>query len=39
VSDKTGLIELARGLNTLGFQIIASGGTAKQIREAGCNVK
>ena len=28
VYDKTGLIELARGLVELGFELVASGGTA-----------
>lgn len=35
VSDKTGLIELARGLNKKGFKLIASGGTSKAIKDAG----
>jgi phosphoribosylaminoimidazolecarboxamide formyltransferase/IMP cyclohydrolase len=33
VHDKTGLIEFARGLQTLGWTLIASGGTAKLLRE------
>jgi phosphoribosylaminoimidazolecarboxamide formyltransferase/IMP cyclohydrolase len=32
VHDKTGLIEFARGLHALGWQLIASGGTAKLLR-------
>ncbi|GJQ84311.1 hypothetical protein Trydic_g5249 [Trypoxylus dichotomus] len=39
VSDKTGLIELGRGLKDLGFTLVASGGTAKSLREAGLEVK
>ena len=39
VSDKTGIVELARGLNELGIEIISTGGTAKKIREAGIKVK
>ncbi|MGB3789033.1 MAG: bifunctional phosphoribosylaminoimidazolecarboxamide formyltransferase/IMP cyclohydrolase [Phormidesmis sp.] len=36
VSDKTGLIELARSLTQdLDFEIVSSGGTAKAISEAG----
>lgn len=35
VSDKTGLIELGRGLAGLGWELIASGGTARALREAG----
>ena len=31
VYDKRGLEELARGLVELGFEIVASGGTAKSI--------
>ncbi len=33
VHDKTGLIEFARGLHSLGWTLIASGGTAKALRE------
>ncbi len=33
VSDKTGLVEFARGLNALGWTLIASGGTARTLRE------
>lgn len=35
VSDKTGLIELARGLIQKGLKITASGGTSKLIKDAG----
>jgi phosphoribosylaminoimidazolecarboxamide formyltransferase/IMP cyclohydrolase len=35
VSDKTGLVELARGLEKLGWELLASGGTARTLREAG----
>ncbi|MGB3493685.1 MAG: bifunctional phosphoribosylaminoimidazolecarboxamide formyltransferase/IMP cyclohydrolase [Elainellaceae cyanobacterium] len=39
VSDKTGLIDLARPLvDEFGFQIISSGGTAKALQEAGIAV-
>jgi phosphoribosylaminoimidazolecarboxamide formyltransferase/IMP cyclohydrolase len=38
VSDKTGLIELARGLAALGVELVASGGTARALREAGLAV-
>ncbi|MEK7327131.1 MAG: bifunctional phosphoribosylaminoimidazolecarboxamide formyltransferase/IMP cyclohydrolase, partial [Chloroflexota bacterium] len=34
VHDKTGLVEFARGLHSLGWTLIASGGTAKLLREA-----
>lgn len=33
VHDKTGLIDFALGLHRLGWQLIASGGTAKLLRE------
>ena len=35
VSDKTGLVELARGLVTQGVQLISTGGTARSLAEAG----
>ncbi len=38
VSDKTGLIELARALNEHDFQILSTGGTARTIEEAGIAV-
>jgi phosphoribosylaminoimidazolecarboxamide formyltransferase/IMP cyclohydrolase len=38
VSDKTGLLELGRGLVELGVELIASGGTARGLREAGLDV-
>ncbi len=38
VSDKTGLVELARGLARLGVELVASGGTAGALREAGLAV-
>lgn len=34
VSDKTGLVEFAQGLNVLGWDFLASGGTARALREA-----
>ena len=33
VSDKTGIVELAQGLNRLGVEILSTGGTAKQLRD------
>ncbi len=33
VHDKTGLVEFARGLHDLGWTLIASGGTARTLRE------
>ena len=36
--DKSNLLVFAQGLTALGWQLIASGGTARQLREAGLNV-
>ncbi len=38
VSDKTGIVELARGLAGLGVEIISTGGTATALRESGVPV-
>ncbi len=38
VSDKTGLVEFARGLAGLGVEVLSTGGTAKALREAGVPV-
>ena len=38
VSDKTGLVEFARGLVSLGVELISTGGTAKAIATAGLPV-
>ncbi|HET7086306.1 MAG TPA: bifunctional phosphoribosylaminoimidazolecarboxamide formyltransferase/IMP cyclohydrolase [Rhizomicrobium sp.] len=38
VSDKTGLIEFARGLAGHGVMLISTGGTAKALRDAGLAV-
>ncbi|MGO0123324.1 bifunctional phosphoribosylaminoimidazolecarboxamide formyltransferase/IMP cyclohydrolase [Desulfothermobacter acidiphilus] len=35
VSDKTGVVEFARGLVELGWEIVSTGGTYKTLREAG----
>ena len=39
VSDKTGLVDLARTLVTAGVELLSTGGTAKAIRDAGLPVK
>ena len=39
VSDKTGLVDLARILAAAGVELISTGGTAKALREAGLAVK
>ena len=38
VSDKTGVVEFARGLIRLGVDILSTGGTAAAIRDAGLEV-
>ena len=38
VSDKTGLVEFARGLHALGVQILSTGGTAAALSAAGIPV-
>jgi phosphoribosylaminoimidazolecarboxamide formyltransferase/IMP cyclohydrolase len=38
VFDKTGVVELAKGLHELGWDLLSSGGTAKAIAEAGMPV-
>jgi phosphoribosylaminoimidazolecarboxamide formyltransferase / IMP cyclohydrolase len=38
VSDKTGLVEFARGLAELGWELVSTGGTARALREAGLEV-
>ena len=38
VSDKVGLVELGKALTERGVQLIASGGTARQLRTAGMAV-
>ena len=39
VSDKTGLVDFARGLAELGVEIVSTGGTAAALREAGIEVR
>ncbi|MGH9746193.1 MAG: bifunctional phosphoribosylaminoimidazolecarboxamide formyltransferase/IMP cyclohydrolase [Candidatus Acidiferrales bacterium] len=39
VFDKTGVVEFARELAALGFEIVSTGGTAKLLREAGISVR
>jgi phosphoribosylaminoimidazolecarboxamide formyltransferase/IMP cyclohydrolase len=38
VSDKTGLIEFARGLSGRGYELMSTGGTARALAEAGLRV-
>jgi phosphoribosylaminoimidazolecarboxamide formyltransferase / IMP cyclohydrolase len=39
VTDKTGLVELARALAGFGVELVSTGGTAKTLRDAGLAVK
>jgi phosphoribosylaminoimidazolecarboxamide formyltransferase / IMP cyclohydrolase len=39
VFDKSGLLELAHGLAHLGWDLVASGGTARRLRQAGLEVQ
>lgn len=39
VTDKTGLVEFARQLAGMKVELVSTGGTAKQLREAGIAVK
>jgi len=38
VSDKTGVVELAQGLASLGYRILSTGGTAKLLADSGVAV-
>jgi phosphoribosylaminoimidazolecarboxamide formyltransferase/IMP cyclohydrolase len=38
VSNKTGIVDLARGLGQRGWTLLSTGGTARAIREAGIEV-
>lgn len=39
VYDKTGIVEFSRSLEHLGLELVASGGTAKLLREKGLSVR
>src|SRR5437870_4312682 len=39
VSDKRGVVDFARGLAALGFEILSTGGTAKLLADAGVPVR
>jgi phosphoribosylaminoimidazolecarboxamide formyltransferase/IMP cyclohydrolase len=38
VSDKTGLVDFARGLAAIGFDLVSTGGTARALRDGGLRV-
>jgi phosphoribosylaminoimidazolecarboxamide formyltransferase / IMP cyclohydrolase len=39
VSDKRGIVEFARGLAALGVELVSTGGTARELTEAGLAVR
>ena len=39
VSDKTGVVEFAKELNALGFEIFSTGGTLKTLKDKNCKVE
>jgi phosphoribosylaminoimidazolecarboxamide formyltransferase/IMP cyclohydrolase len=39
VADKSGIVELARGLESRGYEIVSSGGTAKLLEDEGVPVR
>jgi phosphoribosylaminoimidazolecarboxamide formyltransferase/IMP cyclohydrolase len=39
VSDKSGLLDFARGLHELGWELLSTGGTARALREANIPVR
>src|SRR3954465_3159609 len=39
VSDKTGLVEFARGLAEMGIEIVSTGGTARELSDPGIPVR
>ena len=38
VTDKSGVVPFAKGLRSLGFELVSTGGTAKALRDAGLAV-
>src|SRR4051794_26942905 len=39
VSDKTGIVDFAKGLDALGIELVSTGGTAQALEAAGLNVR
>jgi phosphoribosylaminoimidazolecarboxamide formyltransferase/IMP cyclohydrolase len=39
VSDKTGVVDFARGLVELGVELVSTGGTARELTDAGLDVR
>ena len=38
VYDKTGIVEFAKALDELGYELVSTGGTARKLRSAGLDV-
>ncbi len=38
VSDKTGVVEFAQSLESLGYKLLSTGGTARLLSDAGISV-
>src|SRR3954467_506391 len=39
VSDKTGIVDFAKGLDATGIELVSTGGTAQALEAAGLNVR
>src|SRR5437764_4016083 len=39
VSDKRGIVDFARGLAELGVEVVSTGGTARELADAGLEVR
>ncbi len=39
VFDKTGIVDFAKSLNSMGWEIVSTGGTSKKLKEAGIKVQ
>ncbi len=39
VSDKSGIVEFARGLSDIGWELLSTGGTARALRESGLTTR
>ena len=38
VYDKTGIVEFAKALDELGYELVSTGGTARKLRSAGLDL-
>ena len=39
VFDKTGIVDFAKSLDSMGWEIISTGGTSKKLKEEGITVQ